>query len=61
MGARPSEEREDLADVRQHSDLQTRHDIAVKFLVFEAQHATGIEPTNRDPEDYVAEGRPTST
>ncbi|MFY9915419.1 MAG: hemerythrin domain-containing protein [Nocardioidaceae bacterium] len=47
------EEREDLADFRRHADLQTRHDIAVEFLAYEAAHADGIEPVDRDPEDYV--------
>ena len=50
------EEREDLADFRRNSDLSERHDIAVKFLVFEAQHAGGIDATDRDPEVYVASG-----
>ncbi len=50
------EEREDLADFRRHSDLRSRHDIAVEFLVFEAQHAGGIADINRDPERYVASG-----
>lgn len=50
------EEREDLADFRRHATLQERHDIAVKFLVFEATHAGGIDATDRDPEEYVASG-----
>ncbi len=49
------EEREDLADFRRHADLQTRHDLAVRFLVFEAKHADGIDSANKDPEDYVEE------
>ncbi len=48
------EEREDLADFRRHADLQTRHDIAVQFLVFEAQHAHGVAASDKDPEEYVA-------
>lgn len=50
------EEREDLADFRQHADLETRHRIAVQFLVFEAQHAEGITAEDRDPEEYVESG-----
>ncbi len=50
------EEREDLADFRQHADLHTRHDIAVQFLVFEAMHPLGIDASDRDPEQYVASG-----
>lgn len=49
------EEREDLADFRRHADLQTRHDIALEFITYEAQHAAGIRPSNEDPEKYVAE------
>ncbi len=55
------EEREDLADFRQHADLSTRHRIAVQFLVFEAQHAGGIDAPDRDPEQYVASGGPDGT
>ena len=49
------EERQDLADFRLHADLQTRHDIAVEFLRYEAEHAQGITPENHDPEAWVAE------
>jgi hypothetical protein len=50
------EEREDLVDFRQHADLQTRHEIAVQFIVFENQHAAqGIPLENSDPEQYVAQ------
>lgn len=48
------EEREDLADFRRHADLQTRHDIAVEFVTFEAQHARGdLDVVDKDPEAYV--------
>ena len=50
------EEREDLVDFRQHADLQTRHEIAVAFIVYENQHAArGITPQDEDPDAYVAE------
>jgi hypothetical protein len=50
------EERQDLADFRRHADLQLRHEIAVRFLTFEAQHATGdLEVHDKDPEKYVAD------
>ncbi|MEO7236278.1 MAG: hemerythrin domain-containing protein, partial [Lapillicoccus sp.] len=32
------EERQDLTDFRQHATLELRHDLAVHFLRFEAQH-----------------------
>ena len=38
------EEREDLLDFRHHADLQTRHDIAVQFLAYEAK------PLGRHPD-----------
>ncbi len=49
------EERQDLADFRQQADLALRHDIAVRFLRFQALHAaTGITPRDKEPDDYVA-------
>lgn len=47
------EEREDLPDFRRHTDLRTRHDLAVRFLVFEAENAGGIDSSNKDPQNYV--------
>lgn len=49
------EERQDLADFRRHADLQTRHDIAVEFSRYQAQHPAGIRIQNKDPQDYVDE------
>ena len=49
------EEREDLADFRQHADLQTRHDIALQFIAFENKHADGIPIDEPDPQAYVEE------
>ena len=51
------EEREDLLDFRHHADLQTRHDIAVQFLTYEAQHYAGIPIRDKDPEQYIEENR----
>jgi hypothetical protein len=51
------EEREDLLDFRHHADLQTRHDIAVQFLTYEAEHAMGIPIRDKDPERYIADNR----
>jgi Hemerythrin HHE cation binding domain len=52
------EERQDLADFRRHTDLQTRHDIAVQFLRYESlEAATGVPPEDKDPEEYVADNR----
>ena len=49
------EEREDLLDFRHHADLQTRHDIAVQFLAYEARHWAGIPIRDKDPETYIRE------
>lgn len=50
------EERQDLTDFREHMGLDKRHDIAVQFLRFEAEHwATGVLPKDKDPERYVEE------
>ncbi len=53
------EERQDLPDFRQHASLQLRHDLAVRFLRFEAQRwAQGVEPVDKDPQEWVAEHQP---
>jgi hypothetical protein len=49
------EERDDLPDFRRTVDLQTRHDIAVRFLQFEGEHSSGIRAVDKDPERYVSE------
>jgi hypothetical protein len=50
------EERQDLTDFRVHASKELRHDIAVKFLRFEAMTAaTGITPVDKDPDAYVDE------
>ena len=47
------EERERLTDFRRHTDLAERHDLAVAFTVFEADHAGGIAPHDENPKGYV--------
>ncbi len=48
------EERQDLTDFRQHATLAVRHDLAVQFLRFEAQHwASGVPIKDKDPEQFV--------
>jgi hypothetical protein len=48
------EERQDLTDFRRHATLARRHDLAVQFLRFEAQHwATGVPLEDKDPEGFV--------
>jgi len=53
------EERQDLTDFREHASLQLRHDIAVRFLRYEAQRwARGVEPVDKDPQEWVEEHQP---
>jgi hypothetical protein len=48
------EEREGLTDFRRHTSLQTRHELAVAFATFEARHVLGVEPRDKDPQEYIA-------
>jgi Hemerythrin HHE cation binding domain len=48
------EERQDLADFRRTASRELRHEIAVKFVRYEAlKAAEGITPVDKDPEQYV--------
>jgi hypothetical protein len=47
------EEREGLTDFRRHTSLQTRHELAVAFAAFEARHVLGVEPRDKDPQEYI--------
>ena len=48
------EERQDLTDFRREAPLELRHEIAVKFLRYEAiKAAEGIKPVDKDVEDYL--------
>ena len=47
------EERQGLTDFRINADVAVRHDLAVRFAAFEAEHITGVKPVNKDPEGYV--------
>ena len=47
------EEREDLPDFRRNAGLQLRHDVALEFISYESQHAQGITPKDKDPDQYV--------
>jgi hypothetical protein len=49
------EEREGLTDFRRHASLETRHDLGVTFAAFEAAHVDGVEPVDKDPEEYIDE------
>ncbi len=47
------EERQGLTDFRRHAPVQRRHDLAVQFAAFEAEHITGVRPVNKDPDAYI--------
>jgi hypothetical protein len=49
------EEREGLTDFRRQAPLKLRHDLAVGFARFEAEHIMGVAPVDQDPKTYVAE------
>ncbi len=47
------EERQGLTDFRRNAPITKRHELAVQFAAFEADHLMGIKPVNKDPEAYV--------
>ena len=47
------EERQALVDFRRHTAVSTRHELGAAFAVFEAQHADGVEPRDKEPEQYI--------
>jgi len=49
------EEREGLKDFRIHTSLETRHELAVAFVAFEADHVTGVKAEDQDPQAYIEE------
>lgn len=49
------EERQALADFRQHTDHTVRHQLGVAFAVFEAGHAEGVQSESKDPDQYLEE------
>lgn len=56
------EERQDLTDFRRRASLEERHELAVRFLRFEAQKwAEGIKPVDKDPADFVDDSADTSS
>jgi hypothetical protein len=48
------EEREGLTDFRIQATLKLRHDLAVRFATFEADHVTGVKVADKDPKAYIA-------
>lgn len=52
------EERQGLTDFRRHASLEERHDLAVKFAVFEAEHLSGVKAVDKDPKQWVKDHEP---
>lgn len=50
------EERQGLADARQHLSLEERHELAVRFAGFMHHHLEGVEGVDKDPDRYVGSG-----
>jgi hypothetical protein len=51
------EEREGLTDFRLHSTTGLRHDLAVRFVAFEAGHVTGVRAVDKNPKTYIARNK----
>ena len=47
------EEREGLTDFRRRVTVTRRHELAVRFVTFEARNFTGVRPVDKDPGEYV--------
>jgi hypothetical protein len=47
------EEREGLTDFRHRVSLLQRHELAVRFVTFEAQNFDGVQPVDKDPQEYL--------
>jgi hypothetical protein len=47
------EEREGLTDFRHGVSLPQRHELAVRFVAFEARNFAGVRPVDRDPQEYL--------
>jgi Hemerythrin HHE cation binding domain len=52
---RADEEREALTDFRRQASLETRHEQAVAFVTFQADHLLGVRSVDKDPDQYIAE------
>ena len=47
------EEREGLTDFRYRVSLPQRHELAVRFVTFEARNFAGVRPVDKDPQEYL--------
>jgi len=47
------EERQGLADFRQHANLDERQRLGIRFAEFQSNHLTGVKPVDKDPDAYI--------
>lgn len=47
------EERQGLADFRQHGTLELRQSLGIRFAEFQSNHLTGVKPVDKDPDEYI--------
>lgn len=47
------EERQALADFRQHASLDLRQSLGIRFAEFQSNHLTGVKPVDKDPDGYI--------
>ncbi len=47
------EERQGLTDFRRRVSLPERHELAVRFVTFEARNFAGVPPVDKNPQEYV--------
>lgn len=47
------EERQGLTDFRRHVPLEKRVELGIAYLAFEADHASGYQRRDKDPETYI--------
>jgi len=47
------EERQGLADFRQHASLDERHQLGIRFLAFTSGHREGVKAVDKDPDSYL--------
>ena len=52
------EERQGIADFRQHATLEERHDLGVRFAAFRMAHREGYDRHDKDPKKWVKQHEP---
>lgn len=52
------EERQGLTDFRQHTGVDERHALGIRFAAFQAEHLTGVRGQDKDPRQWVKDHEP---